>query len=141
MHHLGGFLRSARPDSRSFKSSPRRRRGRVADAPLAASLVLSCWFTVNHFLRSEALAEARVAATRAHPRLADVRLVLRRALDHLDTHPRDGEAARLAALSLSRLDYATRAEPLYRLAEGSGMLSVDDHARCALALMRRQGQR
>jgi len=132
----GDSCSSARPDGRRFPSSRRRRRGWVADALLAASLVLSCWFTVNRVLRSEALAEARAAAARTPVRLADVRLVLRRALDHLDTHPHDGEAARLAALSLSRLDFATRAEPLYRLAEGSGKLSVDDQRVRALALMR-----
>jgi tetratricopeptide (TPR) repeat protein len=99
-------------------------------------LVLSCGFTVNRALRSEALAEARAAAARTPLRLADVRLVLRRALDHLDAHPRDGEAARLAALSLSRLDFATRAEPLYSLAEGRGKLSIDDQRVRALALMR-----
>lgn len=132
----GDRLASARPDSRGSRPGPGRRRGWVADALLGASLVLSCWFTVKHFLRSEALAEARAAATKTHPRLADVRLVLRRALDHLDTHPGDAEAARLAALSLSRLDFATRAEPLYRVAEGAGALSVDDQRVRALALMR-----
>ena len=61
---------------------------------------------------------------------------LPRALDHLDQHPGDGEAARLAALCLSHLDFATRAEPYYQIARRKGPLSRDDlHVR-ALGLAR-----
>lgn len=133
----GGTCASIGPSVRRVPSNARpRRRGWAADALLAASLVLLGWLTIDRALRSEALAEARAAAARTPRRLADVRQTLRRALDHLDAHPRDGEAARLAALSLSRLDFATRAEPLYALAEGSKTLSIDDQRERAHALMR-----
>jgi tetratricopeptide (TPR) repeat protein len=126
---------------------------------LAALLPLTVWQTVH----SEAIVEARAAYNgRAAPlhlhslwasaRQAwdggrptadpagkgrpDYRLALRRALDQLDQLPGDAEAARLAALSLSKLDYAVRAEPYFQLAREGGTLSPDDlHAR-ALGLAR-----
>jgi tetratricopeptide (TPR) repeat protein len=63
-------------------------------------------------------------------------LALRRALDHLAARPLDGEAARLAALSLSRLDFARRAESYYQIATRAAILTLDDlHVR-ALGLAR-----
>jgi len=53
-------------------------------------------------------------------------LALRRALDHLKNHPSDPEGSRLAALCLSRLDYAAEAEPYYARARAEGSLSLDD---------------
>jgi tetratricopeptide (TPR) repeat protein len=61
---------------------------------------------------------------------------LQRALDHLDQHPGDREAARLAALCLSHLDFAPGAEPYYQIARGQGGLTREDlHVR-ALGLTR-----
>jgi tetratricopeptide (TPR) repeat protein len=75
----------------------------------------------------------RAAASAPQP---DYPLALRRALDHLTRHPDDPEASRLAALCLSRLDYAAEAEPYYQVARRKGRLSVADlHVR-ALGLTR-----
>jgi superkiller protein 3 len=126
---------------------------------LAALLPLTVWQAVH----SEALVEARAAYNgRAAPlhlhslwakvRQAwngdrpvadpgdkgrpDYRLALRRALDELDRRPGNAEAARLAGLSLSKLDYAVRAEPYFRSARDGGTLSLDDLHTRALGLAR-----
>jgi tetratricopeptide (TPR) repeat protein len=66
----------------------------------------------------------------------DYMLALQRALDHLDSRPRDGEAARLAALCLSQLDFATQAEPYYQVVRAKGQLTLEElHVR-ALGLAR-----
>jgi tetratricopeptide (TPR) repeat protein len=69
-------------------------------------------------------------------RRPSIHLALQRALDHLVRHPRDPRAARLAALCLSRLDYAHRGEPYYALARAGGSLSLDDRRVRALGLAR-----
>jgi tetratricopeptide (TPR) repeat protein len=76
---------------------------------------------------------ATAAAEAAHP---DYVLSLQRALDHLANHPGDPEAARLAALCLSRLDFATPAEPYYQIARRKRELTLGElHVR-ALGLAR-----
>jgi tetratricopeptide (TPR) repeat protein len=73
------------------------------------------------------------AGAAPHP---DYLRALRRALDHLDSHPVDVEAARLAALALSQLDFAVQAESYYQIARARAQLSLDDlHVR-ALGLAR-----
>lgn len=81
----------------------------------------------------------------ARPALAKAKLaerhkntvsVLAAALDELAEHPRDPRAARLAALSLSALIYADKAEPYYAIARSQELLSTADlHVR-ALGLAR-----
>jgi tetratricopeptide (TPR) repeat protein len=66
----------------------------------------------------------------------DYTLALRRALDYLATHPRDAQAARLAALCLSRLDYAKEAEDYYSLARHQSPLTIDDQHVRAMGLAR-----
>jgi tetratricopeptide (TPR) repeat protein len=61
---------------------------------------------------------------------------LQHALDHLDRHPGDGTAARLAALCLTHLDFAAQAEPYYRVARDRGRLTFDDLHTRALGLAR-----
>ena len=56
----------------------------------------------------------------------DYQLALRRALDHLGPHSNDPEGNRIAALCLSRLDYAVEAEPYYALAQARTRLSPED---------------
>jgi tetratricopeptide (TPR) repeat protein len=72
-------------------------------------------------------------AARAPYRLGQYTQSLRAALDHLDRRPWSREAARLAALSLSRLDFPDQAEPYYRRA---GSLSREDLQVRALAIHR-----
>jgi tetratricopeptide (TPR) repeat protein len=70
------------------------------------------------------------------PRQPDYLRALQHALDVLDRQPAHGEAARLAALCLSQLDYAAQAEPYYQTARAAGRMSLDDlHVR-ALGLAR-----
>jgi tetratricopeptide (TPR) repeat protein len=66
----------------------------------------------------------------------DFRLALQHALDQLDRRPSDPTAGRLAALCLSQLDYADRAEPYYRIAREGRALSDDDLRVRALGLAR-----
>ena len=67
---------------------------------------------------------------RPHPPGPNETLALQRALDQLASRPRDSEAARLAALCLSRLGYASQAEPYYALAKQRRRLSLSDmHSR------------
>lgn len=80
----------------------------------AGLLIVTVW---NHS-RGEALGEARAAYGRG-----DYVTGLRRACDHLDRSPWSREAARVAALCLSRLDFPAAAEPYYRKA---GTLEVED---------------
>jgi tetratricopeptide (TPR) repeat protein len=68
-----------------------------------------------------------------HP---DYTRALQRSLDHLDSHPSDREAVRLAALCLSQLDYANQAEPYYQIARRKGQLSRDDLHLRAIGLAR-----
>jgi tetratricopeptide (TPR) repeat protein len=75
---------------------------------------------------------AQEAARRPY-RLGHYPQVLREALDHLDHRPWSREAARLAALSLSRLDFPDEAEPYYRRAGG---LALEDLQVRALAIHR-----
>jgi len=70
------------------------------------------------------------------PDRPNVQLALQRVLDHLNRRPRDPEAARLAAICLTRLDYADRAEPYYRTSRAGGVLSPDDDKARALGLAR-----
>src|SRR4051794_8187093 len=96
----------------------------------AAALGLTAW----HEGRPAALREAEAAYRRA-----DFTTAVRRSLDHLGRRPWSRSAARLAALGLSRLDFADAAEPYYRRA---GELSVDDrHVRAYGLLRSNQRQR
>jgi tetratricopeptide (TPR) repeat protein len=100
----------------------RRRQGRravvVRGAVVVALLALTGW----NWTRSQGLEEARAAYARS-----DWKTAVRRALDHLDRRPWSREAAKLAALGLSQLDFADLAEPYYRRA---GPLGLEDlHAR------------
>jgi tetratricopeptide (TPR) repeat protein len=141
------------------------RRGvRRSDAWLAAALAALLPLTVWQVGRSEALTDARAAyegrpaplnlhtlweaarrawadAGRPAPGVGatgrpDHRLALRRALDHLDRHPRDPEAARIAARCLTALDFAPEAEPYYTVARAGGALAPDDLSARALGLAR-----
>ncbi|QDV39362.1 tetratricopeptide repeat protein [Tautonia plasticadhaerens] len=96
--------------------------GRIA--LLSALLAVTAW----NVTRSAALGEAEGADRRG-----DDVTALQRALDHLDRRPWSRRAARVAALCLSRLDFAVLAEPYYRRA---GALDLDDlHVR-AFGLVR-----
>jgi tetratricopeptide (TPR) repeat protein len=126
---------------------------------LSATLALTAWQAVH----SEALIEARAAFEGREPPLRlhslwgaaeatligassrgatggpirpNVRLALQRALDHLDRRPNDPGAARLAALCLTKLEYADQAEPYYRVARAGRALSHDDLQTRALGLAR-----
>jgi tetratricopeptide (TPR) repeat protein len=90
----------------------------------AAALGLTAW----HEGRPAALRESEAAYRRA-----DFTTAVRRSLDHLGRRPWSRSAARLAALGLSRLDFADTAEPYYRRA---GALSVDDRHIRAYGLVR-----
>jgi tetratricopeptide (TPR) repeat protein len=72
---------------------------------LIGLLFLTAWNVTG----SVALEKARHAHTRG-----DLAGCLKHALDHLDRRPWSREAALWAALSLSRLDYASEAESYYR---------------------------
>jgi tetratricopeptide (TPR) repeat protein len=87
-------------------------------------LVLTGW----NLTRSQSLNEAR----RAYARGALV-LALGGCLDHLDRQPWSREASLIAALCLSRLDFASAAEPYYRRA---GTLSLGDLQIRAYGLVR-----
>jgi tetratricopeptide (TPR) repeat protein len=77
----------------------------------------------------------RIADATGSPR-PDYLRALQRALDHLDRHPGDGPASRLAALCLSHLEFAPQAEPYYQIARGRGQLTFDDLHLRALGLAR-----
>lgn len=93
-----------------------------------ASLAFAGWA----WSRSDSLERATdLAARSAMPE--SLASVVGLALDHLDRQPWDQRAARLAAVSLSRLDQAAVAEPYYRRA---GRLSLEDSRTRAYALAR-----
>src|SRR3954468_1605627 len=75
-------------------------------------------FTAWNVTRSDALEEALAACRRG-----DFATGLGKAEDHLDRRPWSREAARIAALCLSRLDFPDQAEGYYRRA---GELGLDD---------------
>jgi tetratricopeptide (TPR) repeat protein len=78
----------------------------------------------------------RLRAEADRPRQPDYVRALQHALDVLDDHPSHREAARLAALCLSQLDYAAQAEPYYRIARAAGPMRLEDlHVR-AIGLAR-----
>ncbi|QEH35287.1 cellulose synthase subunit BcsC [Aquisphaera giovannonii] len=108
------------------RGSPGPARGRLAAslALLAGLLAFTAWVAT----RSQALEAARGAYVRG-----DLVDALRLALDHLDRRPWSREAARLAALSLSRLDFAEAAEPYYRRI---GELDLEDRQTRAYGLVR-----
>jgi tetratricopeptide (TPR) repeat protein len=95
--------------------------GLVFFAPLTS-------LTVWNLTRSDRIPEARRAYTRG-----DFRASLREALDHLHRRPWSRDASLLAALSLSRLDFADESEPYYRQA---GPLSLDESHYRAYGLVR-----
>jgi tetratricopeptide (TPR) repeat protein len=66
----------------------------------------------------------------------DFRAALQRALDHLKDHPQDTDGARIAALCLSRIDYASEAERYYEIARRHSRLSHDDLLVRAMGLAR-----
>jgi tetratricopeptide (TPR) repeat protein len=78
--------------------------------------------------RPDAVAEAEAAYARS-----DLVTALRRACDRLERWPSSPRAARVAALSLSRLDFAKMADPYYRLASPLGF---DDLHHRAYGLVR-----
>jgi tetratricopeptide (TPR) repeat protein len=89
---------------------------------LIGLVVLTAW----NLTRSTAIEEARHSYTRG--KLADC---LQHALDHLNRQPWSREAALMAALCLSRLDYADQAESYYR---NAGSLSLNELQIRALGL-------
>lgn len=91
---------------------------------LLALLVLTAW----NVFRSDRLEKA----TEAH-RTRKPLSTLQASLDHLRRRPWSRAAERLAALSLSRLDFAEEAEARYRKA---GPLSLDDRKARAFAILR-----
>ncbi|MDX2038415.1 MAG: tetratricopeptide repeat protein [Isosphaeraceae bacterium] len=102
-------------------------------APVLAGIVLvalagATFAVVTHSRRR---LEAEAAYTRGNLLEA-----LRLSLDHLEFQPWDREASRLAALCLSRLDFAAEAEPHYAAAGGTSRLSVDEAQIRAFALVR-----
>jgi tetratricopeptide (TPR) repeat protein len=82
---------------------------------LLAGLVI---LTARNLARREVLYEAEAAYRRG-----DFLTALRRATDYLDRSPPSAPAARVAALCLSRLDFADLAEPYYLRA---GQLGLDE---------------
>ncbi len=96
----------------------RRRRWRRSSAAIAMLAVGLFSLTAWNVTRSGAMVAARQAYSKE-----DFALALARALEHLDKQPWSGEAAVLAANSLSRLNYALEAEPYYRRA---GRLELSD---------------
>jgi tetratricopeptide (TPR) repeat protein len=91
---------------------------------VAGLVALTAW----RASRPEAVAEAEAAYARS-----DLVSALRRACDRLDRWPSSPRAARVAALCLSRLDFAEAADPYYRLASP---LSLDDLHHRAYGLVR-----
>jgi tetratricopeptide (TPR) repeat protein len=87
-------------------------------------VALSAWRAT----RPEAVAEAEAAYARS-----DLVTALRRACDRLECWPSSPRAARVAALSLSRLDFPEQADRYYRLAS---RLSWDDLHHRAYGLVR-----
>ncbi len=87
---------------------------------------------LNHISDLVSGTQTRTGKPRARPERStsvsepDYHFALRRALDHLLLHPNDPVGNRLAALCLSRLDYAAEAEPYYALARANGRLSPED---------------
>jgi len=106
---------------------PQRRtcKGWIARGIVVTGLVaLTAWRAT----RPEAVAEAEAAYARS-----DLVTALRRACDRLDRWPSSPRAARVAGLSLSRLDFAELADPYYRLAIPLG---YDDLHHRAFGLVR-----
>jgi tetratricopeptide (TPR) repeat protein len=101
------------------------RRGLIRLVTVVALLTLTGW----NLTRSTSLAEAKAASVRGNQAVC-----LEKALDHLARRPWSRAAARLAALSLSQLNYADEAERYY---ERAGTLSLDDLQIRAYALVRR----
>jgi tetratricopeptide (TPR) repeat protein len=93
-------------------------------ALLIGLLALTAW----NLTRSHALATARQFYARG-----DLVASLQHALDHLERRPWSHEASRLAALCLSRLDYADAAESYYQHA---GTLDLNDLQTRAFGLVR-----
>lgn len=150
--------------SRTGSGLTRGKRGRGRDLSLALTLLALLALTTWQVAHSEALVEARAAYEGREPPLRlhsfwnkaqeiwggassrrattgvtippKPRLALQRALDHLAKRPRDPEAARLAALSLTSLEYPQEAEPYYRTARRGGALTFDDLQTRALGLAR-----
>ena len=87
--------------------------------------------TLWHDLRAPDRREARAAYARG-----DVPTALRRALDRLDRHPRDGDAAWIAARCYSQLIHADEAGPYCEAAARAADLSTDDLQVRALGLPR-----
>jgi tetratricopeptide (TPR) repeat protein len=87
-------------------------------------LVLSAW----NFTRSETLGDAEAAYQRS-----DFPNALRLSLDHLKRRPWSKDAARVAGLCFSRLDFPDAAESYYRR---SGTLSAKDANVRAYAIVR-----
>ena len=143
---------------------PRWRRIRRPDIFLAVFLASVTWLTLWQLQRSEALGEALAAYEGHRAPLSvhtlwetlrrswadgvwnkgggtgtgrpDTLLTLRRALDHLDRHPRDPRAARLAGLGLTKLEYPVEAEPYYTIARRAHLLTRDDISTRLLGLAR-----
>ena len=103
----------------------RRRRTRFAFASVIVGLlILTAW----NLTRSTELLEAQSAYLRG-----ELALCIEHALNHLGRQPWSREAALYVARSLSRLDYAERAEPYFRRA---GHLSRADQQIRAFGLVR-----
>ena len=87
--------------------------------PVVGLLALTAW----NLTRSEGLSHARQAYARS-----DLVSCLHHALDHLGRRPWSREASLLAALSLSRLDYADAAEAYYKHAGKLGLNELQTRA-------------
>lgn len=111
-------------DNRPIPRPERRRRLPLFAASMIALLALTAW----NVTRSGAIEDAERAYNRV-----DLVACLGHALDHLDRRPWSRDAARLAALCLSRLDFAEQAEPYYARA---GRLSLQDRQVRAFGMVR-----
>jgi tetratricopeptide (TPR) repeat protein len=102
---------AATAPARPGPAAPRRRRPRARTLAAGALLLGLLGLTFANVTWSDALPEARAYYDRTlYPQ------ALRRALDHLDRRPWSREAHRLAALSLSRMEFGAQAERHYRRA-------------------------
>lgn len=144
---MGATMATTTTTNHATTTRPPRRRGRrrawlVAGGRvivLIGLVALTTWTST----RSDAIREARAAFAGAGPDdRSALRLALRRALDHLDRHPNDAEAALIAGRCLTRLEFYRQAEPYFDLAERAGRLTRADLNDLALGLtLSRQAER
>ncbi len=110
-------LRSRRGGAGGLRRAPGGRRRRLHLAGRVATPLVGC---------DRPVGIAAPCADADRPRRPDYLRALQHALDVLDNHPGHGEAARLAALCFSQLDYGAQAEPYYRIARAAGPMRLED---------------